>query len=241
MDLISLTGLVDRLGVLAYRDYCDEELVEWSGWHERGSTTELETFVGGLRASGGGDFPEASRTAFNRVLEYVDRPTVCIIFSDAPPHSEFFSVFDTENIRKERAALGSDFDWVHICKRLAAKHVRVFPFLSTSTSEVSSFFNLVAKVTGGNSMFVANAVASAMSRHIIAMFLALAGHSYEFTGVCGLCTPGVGELESETTCGSFLPLRVADVTLTYPMLSKSITRMCGEPEKLVHRFDTDAG
>jgi len=57
LALSRLSGLFTRVGVLAYRDYSDENLIEWSGWDK--TPAELLAFVAALVPTGGGDYPEA--------------------------------------------------------------------------------------------------------------------------------------------------------------------------------------
>ncbi|PKS08369.1 hypothetical protein jhhlp_005313 [Lomentospora prolificans] len=93
-EIIRITALTDcfaRIGVIAYRDYCDGQLLlEWSGWcypspnaklpeeeeaeqsghkkveedpaRKRATQAQLLEFVSHLRPYGGGDFPEAAKT-----------------------------------------------------------------------------------------------------------------------------------------------------------------------------------
>lgn len=57
LALSRLSGIFTRVGVLAYRDYSDESLIEWSGWDK--TPTGLLAFVEALVPMGGGDYPEA--------------------------------------------------------------------------------------------------------------------------------------------------------------------------------------
>ncbi|CAK5262277.1 unnamed protein product [Mycena citricolor] len=69
LALAKLSGAFSRVGVLAYKDYSDEtELVNWSGWN----VPNLSSFVHDLQSTGGGDFPEAAKTALIRALQKVD-------------------------------------------------------------------------------------------------------------------------------------------------------------------------
>lgn len=57
LALTRLSGLFSRVGVLVYRDYCDTNVTEWSGWDK--SSEDLLAFVSLLQPDGGGDYPEA--------------------------------------------------------------------------------------------------------------------------------------------------------------------------------------
>jgi hypothetical protein len=52
-DLVKLTGWIDRISVLAFRDYCDKNIIEWSGWmNGNDSPDKICDFVGQLEAIG---------------------------------------------------------------------------------------------------------------------------------------------------------------------------------------------
>ncbi|KAF7336177.1 RING-type domain-containing protein [Mycena venus] len=71
LALAKLSGAFSRLGVLAYKDYCDpsDEIAAWSGWN----APTLPQFVRDLKASGGGDYPEAAKTALIRGLQAANK------------------------------------------------------------------------------------------------------------------------------------------------------------------------
>lgn len=77
LALAKLSGAFNRVGVLAYRDYSDleEGLIVWSGWNP----TNLQEFVDQLAPYGGGDYPEAAKTALIRALQYVDKHSKTLI------------------------------------------------------------------------------------------------------------------------------------------------------------------
>ncbi|KAG8806165.1 hypothetical protein FRC17_005148, partial [Serendipita sp. 399] len=82
-----------------------DDVLEWSGWDELstdsgGTSRALNEWVRGLVAEGGGDYPEAAKTALRRLLHLVKLPpssssssnaqdeveTLVIWYTDAPPH-----------------------------------------------------------------------------------------------------------------------------------------------------------
>lgn len=127
-DVSMLCEAFGRIGVLAYHDYCDPKVVRWSGWRDftsRKQLTSLAAWVGGLRPSGGGDIPEATKTAMAHAIGLAlggqpapaasgagaaaaasaaapARKTVVLHFTDAPAHH---SVFGGANMGVEIAAL----------------------------------------------------------------------------------------------------------------------------------------
>ncbi|KAJ9144044.1 Dihydroxyacid dehydratase [Pleurostoma richardsiae] len=102
----ALTGCFSRIGVLAYRDYCDKNVpvTAWSGWYLPGdgkntkgfshdglilaTQDELLAFVRDLQARGGGDWREATKTGLAHAHEVMgdQSRTVMLLFADAPPH-----------------------------------------------------------------------------------------------------------------------------------------------------------
>ena len=74
ISISALTNCFDRIGLLAYRDYCDSKITEWSGWMEPALPREenqpdLVEISSKLIALGGGDYPEATKTGFGRSIQ----------------------------------------------------------------------------------------------------------------------------------------------------------------------------
>ncbi|KAI1326758.1 hypothetical protein F5Y16DRAFT_373947 [Xylariaceae sp. FL0255] len=87
----ALTGAFKRIGVLAYRDYCGGELTEWSGWFGKDETVtrdEIMKFTQSLEPEYGGDWPEATKTAFAKAYSVMrsDAKTLILLYTDASPH-----------------------------------------------------------------------------------------------------------------------------------------------------------
>lgn len=138
----ALTDAFTHIGVLAYRDYCGGELIEWSGWcNPRGeegeqvaggdakikaggaaTTTEKETttksalldFSARLQADYGGDWPEATKTGLAKAYDVMREGaiTVIVLYTDAPPH---MPCTGGSNRMKEKEALkaGKWGPWGH--------------------------------------------------------------------------------------------------------------------------------
>ena len=119
-EIIRISALTDcfaRIGVVAYRDYCDGKLLlEWSGWcypsptaqlpancgsepsdasnknpsAKRATQAQLLEFVKFLRPYGGGDYPEATKTGLAMAHEVMraEATTIMMLYTDAPPHFE---------------------------------------------------------------------------------------------------------------------------------------------------------
>ena len=129
LALAKLSGAFSRLGVLAYRDYSDTEVVIWSGWN----TPNLPEFVRNLEPSGGGDFPEAAKTALIRALQAVDKESQTLIlwYADAPPHH--FSVQSYKNdVTEANAYPEGATDWVKLCRMAKRRNCTVISFTPDS-------------------------------------------------------------------------------------------------------------
>ncbi|KAJ6647034.1 putative ariadne-like RING finger protein, partial [Pseudolycoriella hygida] len=124
-DLVRLTKLIDRISVLAFRDYCDNELIEWSGWSSVLDTSNVIMFAEQLTATGGGDTPEAVKTGLWEASKKVEKPTICIMYVDAPPHHKYKGSDPGENYAKEIAALGpTNAQWCNICRLLRDREIQ---------------------------------------------------------------------------------------------------------------------
>ena len=133
--------------MLAYKDYCDVgEITSWSGWN-----ADLPEFVRTLQPTGGGDYPEAAKTALIRGLQAVDKESKTLIlwFADAPPHHP--SVHSFENAVAEANAFPKGAtDWVKLCYMAVKRNCVVFSFTPRSmTSELCCFYVLLSELTGG--------------------------------------------------------------------------------------------
>ncbi|EHK44728.1 hypothetical protein TRIATDRAFT_220452 [Trichoderma atroviride IMI 206040] len=170
LSVSALTGCFERMGVLAYRDYCDSPLIEFSGWcspagNYQGpdivSQDDVLEMARKIQPTGGGDWPEAAKTGLAKAYT-VMRPeatTIVLLYADAPPH---FKETDETNYRLEKAALtGNDMfgedgklfvDWTSAAKTFAAgpKKAVVFSVIQMANVNTHSAFLYLSTVTGGN-------------------------------------------------------------------------------------------
>lgn len=181
-DLVQLTNLVDRVSVLAFRDYCDDNLIEWSGWASVDEAETLSSFVEKLVANGGGDNPEAVKTGLIEASKKVEKPTICIFYGDAPPHHKYKDDDPGENYKKEVEALGKEnFDWLTICEKLRDKKMRIYPIMRDLNNYSYPFFASLAEITGGQFFSINH---SSIVRNTIGVLLNLAGVEFEHDPLC---------------------------------------------------------
>lgn len=182
-DLVQLTNLVDRISVLAFRDYCDTKLIEWSEWSSVLDTTNLTLFVEQLHADGGGDLPEAVKTGLWEASNKVEKPTICIMYIDAPPHHNYKDRYPGDNYEKEVEALGeTNSQWLNICQLVRDRQMRIYPvFPSLYGNATYPFFTYLAEVTNGQCLEIGS---SSVVRATIGILLNLAGVEFEYDKLC---------------------------------------------------------
>ncbi|KAF4627671.1 hypothetical protein G7Y89_g10482 [Cudoniella acicularis] len=204
--IISISALTDsfsRIGLLAYRDYCDPELLEWSGWMSQtqgGLVTTGEEEVDLLATArtlepiGGGDYPEATKTGLAKAYEVMreDATTVILLYTDAPPHTTvngFNNGYD--NHEKEQKSLGDKdsyggfgpafTDWVHAGRTLALKEEgkkrgQVFCMLEPSMQRSDgNYYTFLSTLTGGACLYLKNSSPKDIAKVTVDLLLAWMG------------------------------------------------------------------
>jgi hypothetical protein len=160
-EILPLTTLVDAFDHMAmvwYRDYCDgEEVIGNSQWTR--DSDALIAVAESIRVFGGGDDPEAAKTAGSKLLKLVawapsPAPTIVFWYADAPPHHESNRRDRSptkDHYSKERKAIGSEHaDWMKLCRCLKAQNITVYPIVSYA----QTFFSAMAHITGGECLHV---------------------------------------------------------------------------------------
>lgn len=173
LSVSALTGCFSRIGILIYRDYSCDRLLEWSGWmnpHQRPEECagkdqpDLIAMAKDLRTEGNTDIPEAAKTGLAKAYE-VMRPnvkTLILLYTDAPPHWMAIDTQWSKNTTKEKNALemndayggfGPSFvDWVSAaqCLGRGEKQATVFAIVSsTADPETVACYHYLAAATGG--------------------------------------------------------------------------------------------
>jgi hypothetical protein len=180
-SLIEMLPLISVLGggraelrFVAYGDYdTPEHVVAVSG-----PGAEAQAALAATRIHGGGDCPEAVKTALHAVLDEVaaarhDSPCshIALLFTDAPPHHR-----DTRSsyIAEERAALGDElFDWMRTAQRMRAEGVFTVTLVPDSRNNDKYFYAALGPIVA----IPAHATAADVSAITMAVFLALIGET----------------------------------------------------------------
>ncbi|ROT36422.1 hypothetical protein SODALDRAFT_380741 [Sodiomyces alkalinus F11] len=192
-DIIRISTLTDcfsRIGVLAYRDYFQGEVIEWSKWcsgvnpvanPDAGSDADLVSrdhiiqFASSLVPCHGGDWPEATKTGLARA-HHLMRPeatTIILLFTDAPPHMPITGgnwrdkEIETLSDPHSAALFGPDaklfLDWTSACTTLATgeKKAHVFSIVESHLMDTVAPYVYLSTLTGGTCYQIVNANADA--------------------------------------------------------------------------------
>lgn len=193
VSISALTGCFERIGVLAYRDYCDKDVTEWSGWCSPTATAQgvadvvsqddVLKMARNMRPLGGGDWPEATKTGLAKAHS-VMRPeatTIILLYADAPPH--FKDNGDGHNYRREKKVLedkkasGKDaklfVDWISAAKTLRSgpKKAVVFSMIQKINVNALSPYLYLSTVTGGALFQIQHTASDKISQLTIGVLL----------------------------------------------------------------------
>ncbi|CAI6337660.1 unnamed protein product [Periconia digitata] len=219
-QVIAISNLTDsfsRIGVLAYRDYTEagrnrNGLLEWSGWYDQHNVkTENEnenrdasglqsikkealmSMASAIEPTGGGDFPEATKTGLARAYELMreDATTIILLYTDAPPHCRTVAEKGSStNFKKEQAALstaqsyggfGPQFaDWVSAANQLhkGARKAQVFCFLDPNlrgNALYAGFYTYLSTMTRGACLYLTDTNSYSIAQVTVDILLAWMG------------------------------------------------------------------
>jgi hypothetical protein len=193
ISIAALTNCFQRIGLLAYRDYCDKNIIEWSGWMNPSLSKDedqpdLVDISSKLDATGGGDWPEATKTGLSEAYKHmrVEVTTLVLLYTDAPPHVEGedtgYSHAEKESKALNDAAKSGEHgklfvDWVSAGQTLRSgdKKAHVVSILDRGfTQSAAGFYTFLSGVTEGASMFV-NGSPSDISQTTVEVLLAWMG------------------------------------------------------------------
>lgn len=196
--LSELTDCFSRIGLLAYRDYCDSKLLEWSGWLSHSTAgdgenpPDLISIAKSLDPIGGGDYPEAVKTGLAKAYQEMrpEATTIILLYTDAPPHSPANGSMTEEwsNLGKEKKALsdansyggfGPEFaDWVSASKTLHSgdKKAQVFCILEPSMAwQYVGHYNYLSAMTRGACLYLKDSKPLSISEVTVEVLLAWMG------------------------------------------------------------------
>lgn len=177
---IQLTGVVDGIAIVEYRDYCDKFAVRSSNWQTE--FKPLAEYASKLIAMGGGDWPEAAKTAAKYVLDSTTKDTIVLWYADAPPHHPRFykNNYYSQNSIAEKEQLGEWYDWVALCKEFARKKIRVFPVTNFADPLNTSFYCLLSEMTNGATIMCRNPLSSNIAKVTVSVLLAIVKQQVDF-------------------------------------------------------------
>ena len=169
ISISALTNCFERIGLLAYRDYCDKDLTGFSGWMSSSSMAldhaqpNLVETARKLAAIGGGDPPEAIKTALSESYKLMrsDATTLMLLYTDAAPHmswedtgySHAAAELKALNDPRKHGCHGKLFaDWASVAHTLKTgeKRARVISILEDNFgSRATGYYEFLSTVTGG--------------------------------------------------------------------------------------------
>ncbi|OQR88302.1 vWFA domain-containing protein [Achlya hypogyna] len=231
-QVFALTELLFRgrlkLHVVSYKDYCDGTNVLTAVCQRTHSNDDIRGFAAKLRPSGGGDYPEAVKTALNHVIATVDgirasAPTsqaLVFIYADAPPHHQ---TTDSRNHNNEVSAIAANpayragDDWFQIQKVLREEHIPVFTLHSSMYTTEATLASAVFYALLGPVVVLPNRTPTTITKATMGLLLQLMDQPFDFADQFALTnvlvqTTGVRldtsyVLESEASFSSKDPFR----------------------------------
>lgn len=192
-----------HVDIVSYEDYCDGPRLLRSC---QGSRAELQAFAAALKAGGGGDAPEAAKTAFNEVVRQLraqneedqgaSQRTIVIHYTDAPPHFLNPSPGTGNNDLERRALEDKDpgFDWLRICRAFRDLGTRVVTFTPTSICIKDKWFYALL----GDCVVLPETTPDAITKFTMGVLLQLMGQSFEDINVTAFAVaPDISQFEGE--------------------------------------------
>lgn len=122
-----------QIGVMVYRDYDCQDVINWSGWNE-----ELFEFVRRQEPRGGADYEEALKTSIQFMFGILDENCLVVHYTDAGPHVKDTT---TTNYQKEKKIFEQkqwNFNWDNICKEVRRRNIDVVNVVNKSIRDHSA-------------------------------------------------------------------------------------------------------
>jgi hypothetical protein len=201
-----------RLSVISYKDYCDSTTCSHIGIDS--SEQDLLRFISSLRADGGGDAPEATKTGFNEVIRMVDESiqkdgdisqSIIIHYTDAPPHHDQSDSTES-NKRNEKAALQGKtpgYDWISICKHFQKNEIPIYTFLTEKSGKLAKVcMAFLSEVT-----LIRNTASYNVTKATIGMLMHVMGEDFKYNSDFDMLEveekKNMGQIMDETRAGGF--------------------------------------
>lgn len=161
LNMMSLLGDFE-FGIFWYRDYCDPKVTGFSGFTT--NYKSLYSFIDRLRPSGGGDPPEATKTALFEISKFLDDDSIIFFYTDAPPHTELSA---GKNYEVEKKTIPVH-DWVELAHNVKG---HIFNFISNSS--IVKYHSYLGEC------FMVTSNKQNISNMTMTVFLSLIGHYEE--------------------------------------------------------------
>ena len=209
-----LTAGRGQVDIVAYEDYCDGTNLLRTCYGDEAAATK---FAGGLRAGGGGDTPEASKTALNEVVRHLreaeEMHTIVLFYTDAPPHSARTGGSNYEKEKKALAQMQPGADWMAITRALREVGVsKTYTFVPPHHDDVVVRFQALL----GPVVTLPDTWPATITKMTMGVLLQLMGQDFadEALGACVtrfVSGPALDGL-SESLCAGYLEASVRNET-----------------------------
>lgn len=211
-ELVAICQLLPQIviRVVVFSDYCDPYVCEISP-----PDCDLVTFVRDVRILGGGDHPEAHKTALFTVLQEHRRfnanleepcPGVVIFLTDAPPHAYnagCFTARSSSNDVKERdwfATRNYTPCWISLIRDLKDVKVTVSSLLYNNDGNMVSYYCTAAAMTGGLTLCSKSRNVSHIRQQLLGLILGYLGQNASIDNVDAYeAMPNAGQLSTEAS------------------------------------------
>eukprot|EP01117_Protostelium_nocturnum_P016624 TRINITY_DN6626_c0_g1_i2.p1 TRINITY_DN6626_c0_g1~~TRINITY_DN6626_c0_g1_i2.p1 ORF type:complete len:991 (-),score=307.75 TRINITY_DN6626_c0_g1_i2:21-2993(-) len=260
LSIANLTRAFDRFRVVAYHDHSDPVVTKWTPWCSSEDLDKIITFVKDLKASGGGDHPEAIKFALGELIVELrkerpegDKPvsgtTLVYHMTDAPPHHEQTGSRNKIKEKPKMEKMGVPFDWIQLSKMLNEEKVIVYNLINNKAHDGYSFYPLLSYYTGGKTLYLKSTTPNSITQVTINLTLALLGSKSDLSQSELLAfetLERIGDIKDENKAEGYLPgtkqekkLQVKLIAHPNPQLER-IQVFVTPLKPLTKRFNTDS-
>ncbi|KAH9126066.1 hypothetical protein AeMF1_003450 [Aphanomyces euteiches] len=179
-----------KLHVVSYKDYCDGKAVVTHCGQRTHTNKQILQFVADLAPQGGGDIPEAIKTALNHVhaiAQEIKKSTVTsqaivVIFTDAPPHHMHTS---SRHLRQEMDAIATNpkytagSNWMSIRQAFSAASIPIYTFHSMLDCEHRTAHSVLFYSALGPVVLIDDVNTTQITKATMGLLLQLMGQRFE--------------------------------------------------------------